>query len=110
RAFSGAEATISLVILAEEIDAAARGWAIGLHGALAITGYGLAAIVFGFITVVPYGWRGLYALAVFPLVLIIPLRRILPESRRFESEASLGVTARNALEPLMTAFKAYPAR
>lgn len=110
RAFSGAEATVSLVILAEEVDAAVRGWAIGLQGALAITGYGLAAIVFGFITVVPYGWRGLYALAVFPLVLIIPLRRILPESRRFETEASLGVTASNALEPLMTAFKAYPAR
>jgi putative MFS transporter len=110
RAFSGAEATISLVILAEEVDAAVRGWAIGLQGALAITGYGLAAIVFGFVTVVPYGWRGLYALAVFPLVLIIPLRRILPESHRFESEAHLGATARHALKPLITVFHIYPAR
>ncbi len=110
RAFSGAEATISLVILAEEIDASVRGWAIGLQGALAITGYGLAAIVFGFITVVPYGWRGLYAIAIFPLLLIIPLRRILPESHRFEAEASLGITARNALEPLAAVFRAYPTR
>jgi MFS family permease len=110
RAFSGAEATISLVILAEEIDAASRGAAIGLQGALAITGYGLAAIVFGFITIVPYGWRGLYAIAVLPLLLIMPLRRILPESRRFEAEAELGVTARHALQPVITILQAYPAR
>ena len=83
RAFSGAEATVSLVILAEEVSAADRGWALGMQTALATSGYGLAAIVFGFIAVVPFGWRGLYALALLPLALIVPLRRILPESRRF---------------------------
>jgi len=110
RAFSGAEATISLVILTEEVDAAVRGWAIGLQGALSITGYGLAAIVFGFITVVPYGWRGLYTLALFPLVLIIPLRRILPESHRFEAEAARGLNPHGLVEPIVAAFRAYPAR
>ena len=110
RMFSGAEATISLVILAEEVDAAVRGWAIGLQGALAITGYGLAAIVFGFITIVPYGWRGLYTLALFPLLLIIPLRRLLPESHRFEAEAIKGLNARGSLEPLIQACRAYPRR
>jgi putative MFS transporter len=84
RAFSGAEATVSLVILAEEVDAAVRGWALGMQGALSISGYGLAAIVFGMIRIIPFGWRGLYALALIPLALIIPLRRILPESHRFE--------------------------
>ena len=34
----------------------------------------------------PYGWRGLYALALIPLILIIPLRQVLPESARFERE------------------------
>jgi len=110
RAFSGAEATISLVLLVEEIDAAVRGWAIGLQGALAISGYGLAAIVFAFIAVVPFGWRGLYALALVPLVLIIPLRRLLPESQRFEAEATIRITARRRLEPLAAVFKTYPAR
>lgn len=110
RSFSGAETAISLVILAEEIDAAVRGWALGMQGALAISGWGLAAIVFGFITVVPYGWRGLFALALIPLVLIIPLRRALPESRRFELEASLGLTAQNALAPIIALLKAYPGR
>ncbi len=34
RAFAGAEATIALVILTEEVDAGVRGWAIGYLGAL----------------------------------------------------------------------------
>jgi putative MFS transporter len=110
RAFSGAETAISLVILAEEVDAAVRGWALGMQGALAISGWGLAAIVFGFITVVPFGWRGLFALALLPLLLIIPLRRALPESRRFELEASLGLTARSAFGPIAALLKAYPRR
>ena len=110
RAFSGAEATVSLVILVEEVDAAVRGWAIGLQGALAISGYGLAAIVFSTIAVIPYGWRGLFALAVLPLILIIPLRRVLPESRRFEDETRAGVRPRNILEPLGALVRVYPRR
>ena len=110
RTFSGAEATISLVILAEEVDAAVRGWAIGLQGALAISGYGLAAIVFGFITIVPYGWRGLYTLALFPLILIVPLRRMLPESHRFEAEVVRGRNPHNVIEPFVVAFRTYPRR
>ena len=110
RAFSGAEATVSLVILVEEVDAAVRGWAIGLQGALAISGYGLAAIVFSMIAVIPYGWRGLFALAVLPLALIIPLRRALPESRRFEDETRAGGRPRNILEPLAALLRVYPGR
>jgi predicted MFS family arabinose efflux permease len=55
-----------------------------MQGALSVSGYGLAAIAFATIGIIPFGWRGLYALALLPLVLIIPLRRVLPESRRFE--------------------------
>jgi len=110
RAFSGAEATVSLVILVEEVDAAVRGWAIGMQGALAITGYGLAAIVFSMIAIIPYGWRGLFALAVLPLVLIIPLRRALPESRRFEDETLAGERPRNIWQPLAALVRVYPRR
>jgi MFS family permease len=110
RAFSGAEATISLVILAEEVDAAVRGWALGMLGALSISGYGLAAIVFALIGIIPFGWRGLYALALVPLVLLIPLRRILPESRRFESEHRAGNSRPGVLEPLRALFRSYPHR
>jgi putative MFS transporter len=110
RGFSGAEAIISLVILAEEVDAAVRGWAVGLLGALAISGYGLAAIVFAMINVIPFGWRGLYALALAPLAFIIPLRRILPESKRFESESVAGLRPTSVLEPLSALLRVYPER
>jgi putative MFS transporter len=110
RGFSGAEATVSLVILAEEVDAAVRGWAIGLQGALALSGYGLAAIVFSLIAIIPYGWRGLYALALLPLGLIVPLRRMLPESRRFESETAARAERRRLLEPIVALVRISPGR
>ena len=110
RAFAGAEATVALVILSEEVDAGVRGWAIGLLSALALVGYGLAALAFAGINVMPYGWRGLYAIALIPLVLVIPLRRVLPESRRFEREQRTDELPANVFAPLRSLFQAYPAR
>src|SRR5271167_3278603 len=110
RAFAGAEAAIAMVIVAEEVDAAHRGWAIGLLGGVSSIGYGLAAIVFAFINVIPYGWRGLYAIALLPLVLIIPLRRSLPESARFEKEKLEGLQPVKIREPLAQLYSAYPRR
>jgi len=110
RAFSGAEATVSLVILAEEVDAAVRGWALGMQGALSISGYGLAAFVFAMIGIIPFGWRGLYALALLPLTLIIPLRRILPESRRFEQMHHAQIMRPSVLAPLRALLGSYPTR
>jgi putative MFS transporter len=110
RAFAGAEAAIAMVIVAEEVDAAHRGWAIGLLSAVSNVGYGLAAIVFAFVNVIPYGWRGLYAIALLPLVLIIPLRRALPESARFEKEKLEGLRPVKIWEPLAQLYTAYPRR
>src|SRR5271166_2242918 len=110
RAFAGAEAAIAMVIVAEEVDAAHRGWAIGLLGGVSSIGYGLAAIVFAFINTIPYGWRGLYAIALVPLVLIIPLRRVLPESTRFEKEKLEGLRPLKIWEPLTQLYSAYPGR
>ena len=110
RAFAGAEAAIAMVIVAEEVDAAHRGWAIGLLGGVSSIGYGLAAIVFAFINVIPYGWRGLYAIALLPLVLIIPLRRSLPESARFEKEKLEGLRPVKIWEPVVQLYTTYPRR
>ncbi|MGH7813306.1 MAG: MFS transporter [Candidatus Binataceae bacterium] len=110
RAFAGAESTIALVILVEEVDAANRGWAVGLLAAVATTGYGLAAIVFATINVMPYGWRGLYAIALVPLLLLIPLRRILPESHRFEAESRVHAEPVKIWQPIMKLFRTYPVR
>jgi putative MFS transporter len=110
RAFAGAEAAIAMVIVAEEVNAAHRGWAIGLMSAVSQTGYGLAAVVFAFVNVIPYGWRGLYAIALVPLVLIIPLRRVLPESARFEKEKLEGLKPLKVWEPVVQLYSAYPWR
>src|ERR1700722_11139989 len=110
RAFAGAEAAIAMVIVAEEVDAAHRGWAIGLLGGVSSVGYGLAAVVFAFINVIPYGWRGLYAIALLPLLLIIPLRRTLPESARFEKEKLEGLKPVKIWEPVVQLYTAYPGR
>jgi MFS family permease len=110
RAFAGAEAAIAMVIVAEEVDAAHRGWAIGLLGGVSSVGYGLAAVVFAFINIIPYGWRGLYAIALLPLILIIPLRRTLPESARFEKEKLEGLKPVKIWEPIAQLYNAYPRR
>jgi MFS family permease len=110
RAFAGAEAAIAMVIVAEEVDAAHRGWAIGLLSAVSNVGYGLAALVFAFVNIIPYGWRGLYAIALLPLALIIPLRRSLPESARFEKEKLEGLRPAKVWEPLVQLYSAYPGR
>jgi putative MFS transporter len=110
RAFAGAEGAVAMVIVAEEVDAAHRGWAIGLLGGVSLVGYGLAALVFAMVNVIPFGWRGLYAIALVPLVLIIPLRRVLPESARFEAEQLEGVQPLKLWEPLVSLYSAYPGR
>src|SRR5260370_11089237 len=99
-----------MVRVAEEGDAAHGGWAIGLLGGVSLVGYGLAAIVFALINVIPFGWRGLYAIALAPLVLIIPLRRVLPESARFEKEQLEGIEPLNVWDPLVRLYTAYPQR
>ncbi len=110
RGLAGAEAVVALVIISEEVDAAVRGWTVGLLAAISSVGYGLAAVVFAMVNVIPYGWRGLYALALIPLAVIIPLRRALPESHRFEVEALSGARPSNVLEPIAALFRTYPGR
>ena len=95
------------MILSEVVEASVRGYSIGLLGALAISGYGLAAIVFALIDVIPFGWRGLYLLALIPLAVIMPLRRHLPETERF-SQAAENRGAVGFFTPLAELLRNYP--
>ena len=91
RVFAGAEGTIALVFSPRK---SMRGCADGRSECSrrsTSVGFGIAALAFAGINVMPYGWRGLYALALIPLVVIIPLRRSLPESKRFEREQLEGI-------------------
>ncbi len=110
RGFAGTEGIIALVLLVEEVRAEARGWMVGLLGALVAAGYGLAAIAFAQINWLPFGWRGLYALALIPLLFIIPLRRLLPESRRFERDQLARMVPEGVFRPLVELFRFSPKR
>ena len=84
RLFGYAEEMLCYVVVAEELAAAARGWANGTLATMYYLGGGITAIAFMAVTYLPYGWRALYVIGSIPLFLVAYLRRYLPETRRFE--------------------------
>ncbi|MCZ6464372.1 MAG: MFS transporter [Proteobacteria bacterium] len=109
RSFIAAEEMVAIVVLAEELGAHARGWGLGVLAAFGALGHGVAAIVFGAIEVLPFGWRSLYLVGLAPLLMLAWIRRGLRETRRFEVER----TARGEvswLRPLAELARRYPGR
>lgn len=84
RMFGYAQDMISIVVIAEEIDDRARGWALGLLAASAAVGGGMSALFFAGIDFLPYGWRALYVIGAVPIFIIAWLWRGMPETRRFK--------------------------
>src|SRR5258706_7772292 len=84
RIFGYAEEMLCVVVIVEEVDMASRGWANGMLAAMANQGAGVAAIVFGFVNILPFHWRALYVIGAIPLFIVGFLRRRLPETKRFE--------------------------
>jgi putative MFS transporter len=113
RVFITGETLLAVVVLAEELSAKDRGWGIGMLGALGALGHGMSAAVFGFVDVLPYGWRALYLVGVIPLLFLAYFRRRLPETRRFE-EHQASVQDRPAelggLGPVLHLARMYPGR
>ncbi len=107
--FSSAEGAIALVILVEEMNADVRGLAVGLLGAIAAGGFALAAIGFAMIDAVPFGWRGLFALAFIPILLVVPLSKLLPESNRYESTTK-AMAPGSFFDPFRALLSSYPER
>ena len=84
RMFGYAQDMISIVVIAEEIDDRARGWALGLLAASAAVGGGLSGIIFAGIEILPFGWRSLYVIGAIPIFVIAWAWRSMPETRRFQ--------------------------
>jgi putative MFS transporter len=98
-----------MVMLVEEVNADVRGLAVGMLGAISAGGFGLAALGFALIRVCPFGWRGLFGIAFIPLLLIVPLWRLLPESSRYESTAK-AMGSRGFFDPFRALYSSYPGR
>ena len=88
RVFSYAELSLCFVVIIEEMNASSRGWSVGALAAMNNLGGGIVSLVFAFVTVIPYGWRSLYAIGAIPLFIVAFLRRRLPETQRFEIRAT----------------------
>jgi MFS family permease len=113
RAFVTAEEILAVVIIAEELGANRRGFGLGVLAALGSLGNGLAFIAFGFIEMLPFGWRALYLVGVVPLLLIAWIRRRLPETRRFEAERERRRDAgslASLFQPGRDLLRVYPGR
>ncbi len=111
--FLTAEFLLALIVVVEEFRPSNRGWGIGVLGALAIAGRGLAVGLFAFVDDMPFGWRGLYAVGIVPLLFLTVMRRRLPETGRFRALAEdlpdEGFWIRS-LEPVRELARAYPRR
>src|SRR6185437_13124821 len=100
RIFGYSEEMLCFVVVAEEIDERVRGWSTGTLGAINATGAGLAALVFGVVNYLPYGWRSLYVIGSGGLFVLAYYRRWLPETRRYEIHRQ----AMNTMESKLSQF------
>jgi MFS family permease len=114
RTFTMSAAAVAFVIVTEEFPAAYRGWAIGMLGALSSFGHGVGAGFFAAIHYIPYGWRGLYALGLIPLLSIPWLRRNVKETDRFNRHREKSVQPRTNFrswaEPVLSLARTHPSR
>jgi MFS family permease len=97
RAFMLTGGALSVVILVEEFPAEHRGAALGMLAVLGGLGYGIGALVYAAVDILPFGWRFLYVVGVLPLAFLPFFRRALRETRRYEEHrARQGPEARGA--------------
>ncbi|MEQ1752695.1 MAG: MFS transporter [Micropepsaceae bacterium] len=106
RVFIYTEELLCVVVIAEEFNERTRGWAVGQLGALAALGAGFAAVVFGFVNLLPYGWRAIYFLGAVPLLWLLWARQSLPETRRFQEHNSHALR----IDPLLSLLRHHPRR
>jgi MFS family permease len=100
------EELLCVVVVAEEFSERTRGWAVGQLGALLSLGAGVAALAFGFVNLLPFGWRAIYFLGAIPLLWLLWARRGLVETKRFQARKALA----QDLRPLKSLLTNYPGR
>jgi len=85
----GGEWGVGASLTMETIPPHARGFVSGLLQSGYPAGYFMASIVYG--VLFPYiGWRGMFMVGVIPALLVLYIRRNVPESPSFSKEAAVG--------------------
>ena len=85
----GGEWGVGASLTMETIPAHARGFVSGLLQSGYPAGYFMASIVYG--VLFPYiGWRGMFMVGVIPALLVLYIRRNVPESPSFSKQAAVG--------------------
>lgn len=114
RVFGYAQDMIAIVMISEEVDDRARGWALGLLAAMGAAGAGTAALTYAGVDVLFGGWRALYVIGALPLFLIAWMWRRLPETQRFtrlkESGAIKPAGLFSGVRGIIELFTIFPAR
>jgi MFS family permease len=102
----GGEWATGAVLMGEVIRDKYRGRGVGFVQTGAAVGPGLAALVYaGLFAILPeaVAWRALFAVGILPALLVLWIRRSIPESAAFEERRDSG--ARPGLSHLLSAFR-----
>jgi len=83
RLFLATEESLGGIVISEEVRPDRRGAGLTLLGIIAMTGFGLVAIMLLVVPLTPLDWRVLYLAALPPLLLVAWLRRNLRETTAF---------------------------
>jgi MFS family permease len=85
-------ASISIVLIAEELGPGVRAFGIGLYGLSGSLGVGLGLVLLPMAEASEDAWRILFAFSTLGLLLFPLLARFLPESRAFSPAATIAFT------------------
>ena len=83
RLFLATEESLGGIVISEEVRPDRRGAGLTLLGIIAMTGFGLVALMLLVVPLTPLDWRILYLAALPPLVFVAWLRRNLRETKAF---------------------------
>lgn len=84
------ELFLAYVILSEEMPPAIRGRVNGLFASTAVFGSAIPAAFLAPLEAIDIGWRGLFLIGAFPLLLLPLYFRGIPETRAFEERPNAG--------------------
>ena len=99
RMFLFAEVAIAVVVVAEEMPAPRRGFAIALLITAHLAGSVVSAFVLGPMMGTSIGWRGMYAIGLAPVLLVVVLRSGIREPPRFTAMERARAGTRAPLAP-----------